>query len=217
MIQHVQTLDSSMAIDGGTTQTRSVTWTTGNLGLIYSWGYVGSGSPNILSVVGSNSGTWTPAVIGSLNANRRGIIYYHQNITGGADTVTITWDSSLDAASVITASEYSGVAQTAALGDAQHGEGLGSPSTTASISLTDAHAGSLYVGFLHVLGTSTNSVTTSGGVQRSDRGTFLTSNIQDVVNGSGALSLTWGISSNFYSVVGATFKPASGGNMLLMF
>ena len=203
-IAHVQTLDASMAADGGATQTRTVTWTGGNLGVICAWGYLAANSPEITGVVGSSSGTWTVAKQGGLNNNRRGEIWYKENITGGADTVTVTWNVSLDGGSVVTASEYSGVATSSSLDYTASTEGAGS-NTTPSITLVPSTSNQLLVAFLHVLGTSTISTTYT---QRSERESFMYASIQDTT-ASGSTAMTWTLgTANYYSMVGATFKPA---------
>ena len=205
---------SACTADGGTTQTVSMTWVAGRLGVIAALGYLNATSPAIVSVTGSSSGTWTAGVTGSVNNSRRMVIYYKENIAGGADTVTVTWDKNLDGSSKICGAEYSGVATSSSIGVTSAAEGQGA-TVTPTISLTAPVASSLYFGFEHTLAEPT-LVVSGIGTEISDSETFAEVGIQEYI-GSGAQNLTWTLgSSRFWSIAGATFKPADDNTSAMM-
>lgn len=201
---HVQTLDAAAASDAGLTQTRSVTWTGGNLGLIYSYGWISGGTPTISSVVSSNGSVWALAIASIAESNRRGYIYYCENLVGGADTVTVTWSGTLGSGRIV-AQEWSGNPTSAALDDTTATNG--GSSTTPSVTVTPAATNTLYVGFMHHLGADGTGITSTYD-QRSEAESFMSVGAQSTVT-SGSLALSWTLSAGaFWQCVGATFAPA---------
>lgn len=214
-INLVQTLDAAAASDTGTTQTRGVTWTSGNHGIIYPVGWISGGAPTVSSVEGSSSGTWTQAIVTDGTSNRREYIYYKENITGGSDTVTITWSGSLGGGRIV-AQEWSGIAKSNSLDDTTTTNG--GSSTTPTVALTPATDGCLYVGLMHHLGAdgTSISVTTVGGVEQSEAEVFMSISIQSLVS-TGSQSLTWSLSAGtFWQTAAACFKPSSNSSGLFL-
>ena len=214
-IAHVQTTSTTFPQDSGLTQVVSATWTQGNLGVVYSFAYVSAGTPSLSSVEGSSSGTWVVAKVNTVSSNRQLIIYYKENITGGADTVTLTFAGSLSSGSRVVASEYSGVAKSGALDQANGGTG-GSNNTITTGARTPTNAGSLMVAICHAL-TVDQTLDSESHTQRSEAATFGIAGLQDSTSTTGATTMTWTIATGgFWQQAWAIFNPETGGNRLIM-
>lgn len=215
-IAFVQASSAAFPQDSGATQAINITWTGGNLGVVCMFGYVAAGTPALTSVIGSSSGTWTVAKSGDVNSNRQLVIYYKENITAGADTLTTTWSPDLSGGSRIVALEYSGVSTTSPLGSTTS-NAFGGSNTTMTLTLNPFNSNSLYIGLAHSLTDTTIGSYTH--TQRSEAETFGACSVQDTI-GSGSTTMTWTLgASSFWQQVGVTFKPpvTNTGNMLGLF
>lgn len=228
---HVQT-DTATAAAGSTIAKAFSSDVTAGSQLIGSVGWFCNGSETISSVVGSSSGAW--AQIGStVSVDSGGFLwclatYGKSNAAGGADTITVTFSTSLATDPVLGISEYSGIATSSALdqttGNAQIDPGTATDAVT-STSVTTTAANELIYGAS--LKTPLSHGTFDQGTGYTSRGTvndgvWLMMRIEDknlASAGSVAATFTTGNAAEDTMTIVATFKePSVGGcrNLLML-
>lgn len=170
----------------------------------------------VSGVAGSSSGSWAQAVHAELAGDQILDIWYKENMAGGADTITATYNAAKSARRIVIA-EYSGVATSSALdkvdSNVQTPTSTSTDATT-STAQTTTTANQLIVGCVHVLDGTARGVTAGTGfTERQDTNNDAQVSLEDRVEASPtsvAATFTLNAAVNTITAL-ATFKEAAGG------
>lgn len=212
-VGHIQSTNTDNGYDNNVAATLTGT-AAGNLLVVAVT--VGSSSDIITSVNGSVNGAYTRATWAGVSGV--GLhVYYKANGAGGNETVTVTFSASQS--SNLALHEYSGIATTAALDQANAAGGTGTTSTDGDVSpsVTTTTAGQLI--FSAIINNTGSTPTFTAGTsytrrQHGPRGTDAGRHGTEdqIQSAAGSIQGTWTASTtdNYIAAI-ATFKALGGG------